>query len=617
MLSESASSCPTPQGEYSRRLHALEETHSKKQRRVNWIGYSKLIVSGVTAVWLLLSLPRLTVFDLLLLIPALIFIVLAIWQEREIRALRYTSRAIEFYQRGLRRLNDQWAGSGEAGDRFLDPAHPYARDLDIFGRGSLFELLCTARTRAGEETLARWLSAPASLDEIHDREGAVVELRERLDFREKLFGLGQDLRLGVRPQQLVAWGEQKPLAQIPRIRITAMVLGALWLLSVAAWVCAWLIQRGVTAPGLRYLAWGNLDLVFLVTLVNLVFSYRRRAITNSVHAIEEAGQDLKLLSEVLSAFESAPFASRKLVELQRKLKHDDIPPSNAIHRFERLVEYLESAHNLFVRIFDPVIFWTLQLVLAAENWRESFGPSIREWMEAVGELEALLSLSGYAYEHPSDVFPDFVQCGVCFHAEALAHPLLGSAKAVSNDLRLDQDLQAIILSGPNMAGKSTFLRGIGVNAVLAQAGGPVRARSLTLSRLAVTASICVLDSLQGGTSRFYAEIKRLKQISDLTKNSVPVLFLLDELFSGTNSHDRLIGTRSIVENLIERGAIGLVTTHDLALTQIPQEIGARATNYHFEDHIEDGELQFDYKLRPGVVQTSNALQLMRSIGLEV
>jgi DNA mismatch repair ATPase MutS len=239
------------------------------------------------------------------------------------------------------------------------------------------------------------------------------------------------------------------------------------------------------------------------------------------------------------------------------------------------------------------------------------------WLEAVGPLEALAALGGYTYEHPEDVFPEFSEDAPFFEAEALAHPLIARDRAVVNDLRLDRDLQLIILSGPNMAGKSTFLRGIGVNAVLAQSGAPVRAAKLKMSPLAVTASICVLDSLEGGISRFYAEIHRLKQIMDLTRGSVPVLFLLDELLSGTNSHDRLIGTRSIVTKLVERGAVGLVSTHDLALTAIPQEIGTRAINCHFEDHLAEGQLRFDYKLYPGIVQTSNALPLMRSIGLEV
>jgi hypothetical protein len=344
--------------------------------------------------------------------------------------------------------------------------------------------------------------------------------------------------------------------------------------------------------------WGAPELLVLATtVVNLGISYRfRHRLSEEVHAAEDAGHDLSLLSQVLTVFENEEFSSPRLLQLQAQLKQQGLPPSRAIAKLNRLVEYLESAHNLFVRVLDFVIFYRLQFVLATE---------------------ALAALGGYTYEHPEDVFPEFAEDAPCFEAEALAHPLIPRERAVANDLRLDRNLQLIIVSGPNMAGKSTFLRGIGVNAVLAQSGAPVRAAKLKLSPLTVTASICVLDSLEGGISRFYAEIHRLKQIMDLTRDPIPVLFLLDELLSGTNSHDRLIGTRSIVTKLVERGAMGLVSTHDLALTAIPQEIGTKAINCHFEDHLEDGQLRFDYKLYPGIVQTSNALPLMRSIGLEV
>jgi DNA mismatch repair ATPase MutS len=220
------------------------------------------------------------------------------------------------------------------------------------------------------------------------------------------------------------------------------------------------------------------------------------------------------------------------------------------------------------------------------------------------------------------VLPEFAvpESGVMaplFDAEGLAHPLLPAGKSVRNDLKLGDGLQLIILSGPNMAGKSTFIRSVGVNAVLAQCGAPVRAARLRMSPLTVAASICILDSLSGGVSRFYAEIHRIKVVSDLTRGPVPVLFLLDELLSGTNSHDRLAGTESVVRSLVERSAIGIVSTHDLALAQIPAAMGECAANYHFEDRFEDGKLIFDYKLKPGIVKTSNALELMRSIGLGV
>ena len=266
-------------------------------------------------------------------------------------------------------------------------------------------------------------------------------------------------------------------------------------------------------------------LVLAITVANLVVSYRfRLRLGEAAHAAEEAGHDLMLLSQVLTAFEREDVHQSQAAPTSGAAQAEGMPPSRAIAKLNRLVDYLEDAHNFIVRIFDPVIFYRLQFVLATESWRRRFGPSLRLWLDAVGELEALAALGGYTYEHPEDVFPEFVEDAPCFEAEALAHPLIARERAVANDLRLDRDLQLIIVSGPNMAGKSTFLRGIGVNAVLAQSGAPVRAAKLKLSPLTVTASICVLDSLEGGISRFYAEIHRLKQIMDLTTGPCPGSF---------------------------------------------------------------------------------------------
>jgi hypothetical protein len=592
----------TPRAEYTRRLGELSVHRSRIQSRERLAGYAQLALAALSLTWILFRLRHFDAADLLLLIPIAAFVVLAVVHGQLIRRVTAYSRAIRFYEQGVARLEGRWAGTGITGERFLEPSHPFARDLDLFGRASVFELLCTARTRAGEETLARWLLAPASPDEVRGRQDAARDLGGRLDFREGLSATGEDLALGVRPTELVAWGEATDDFPSGMIRIVAPVLAAAWILSVVAWQ-----------------VWGAPELLVLaITLVNLGLSYRFRSrLSEAAHAAEEAGHDLILLSQVLTAFEREPFSSPVLVQLQSRLKEGSVLPSQAIARLNRRIEFLESAHNLFVRVFDFVIFYRLQFVLAAESWRRRYGRSLRQWLETIGELEALAALGGYTYEHPEDVFPEFVDEAPCFEAEALAHPLIPRNRAVTNDLHLGRDLQLIIVSGPNMAGKSTFLRGIGVNAVLAQSGAPVRATRLKLSPLMVTASICVLDSLEGGISRFYAEINRLKLIMDLTHSSVPVLFLLDELLSGTNSHDRLIGTRSFVTKLVEHGAVGLVSTHDLALTAIPEEIGSRAVNCHFEDHLEDGRLHFDYKLYPGIVQTSNALPLMRSIGLEV
>jgi DNA mismatch repair ATPase MutS len=244
------------------------------------------------------------------------------------------------------------------------------------------------------------------------------------------------------------------------------------------------------------------------------------------------------------------------------------------------------------------------------------GPSVGRWIAAVGEMGALISLAGYAYERPADPFPEFVEGPALFEAEAIGHPLIPESRSVRNDLRLGPDMGVLMVSGSNMSGKSTLLRTAGANVVLAMAGAPVRARRLRVSPLAVGASIKVVDSLQHGSSRFYSQITRLKQLLDIAAGPMPLLFLLDELLHGTNSHDRRIGAEAVVDSLVRRGAIGLVTTHDLALAQIGA-LAHRGANVHFEDHFENGQMTFDYRLRPGVVQKSNALLLMRSVGLEV
>ena len=572
----------------------------RERRRHLGLGYGKLadFLLGVIAAGVLVHTRG--PFSLLL-IPLAIFIVLIVVHDRVLRRLGRYERVTDFYARGLARIEDQWAGTGETGDRFFDAAHPYARDLDLFGKGSLFELLCTARTRAGEETLARWLLAAAEPEEVRARQTAVTEMKDRVSLRERLFTAGEHVRAGVHPEALAAWGEGKPDFQSRALPWVLALLAALWVASIVAW--------GVTR---------NWDPALLMSLINYAVSNRlQRRVSASAEGVEQAAQDLRVLREVLEIMEREPFTAERLRGLRASLDRGHIAPSAAVKKLERVYDWLEDRRNGFVAIFNAFVFYTAQLTMAAERWRAQYGPAIRGWLEAVGEFEALATLAGYAYEHPADVMPEFTEDRPWFETEGLAHPLLPLDKAVGNDLQLGRAPQLMLISGPNMAGKSTFLRGVGLNAVLAQCGAPVRAKRLRMSPVTVGASICVLDSLQGGVSRFYAEIQRLKVLSDLAEGPAPLLFLLDELLSGTNSHDRFEGTRFVVRELVSKGAIGLVTTHDLALTAIPETMDGAGRNCHFEDSIEDGRLKFDYRLRPGVVRTSNALKLMKAVGLKV
>ncbi|MDQ2900071.1 MAG: DNA mismatch repair protein MutS [Acidobacteriota bacterium] len=586
--------------EYARRLEARTTALHRAEQLHRCIGNIRLLIflAAVILAWLRPG--------LWLLLPVLAFIALVIYHRRVLRARDTARRSIAFYERGIDRLEDRWAGKGEPGNKFSDPAHSYAEDLDLFGKGSLFELLCTARTRVGEATLARWLLAPSSREEVSARQRAVEELRARIDLREDLAQAGENFRSGVHPEELAAWGAA-PAIHFPR---AARVLALTFAITAFGLLIAFVVTLFVD-PRVR---------IALVStgLLEGIFALRFRAdVARVALAVERPGRDLALLAQVLQRLERERFTSPRLAELRAALEVEGLPASTRIARLNHLIELLDSRDNVFLRVFGPLLLWTTQTAFAIESWRRSSGPSVAGWLQAVGEIEALSALAGYAWEHPQDPYPTFSDDGPAFQAEGLAHPLLPESRCVRNDVDLNPTRRLLIVSGSNMSGKSTLLRTVGVNVVLAMAGAPVRAGRLALSPLCLGASIRVTDSLQGASSRFYAEITRLRQILDLTRGPRPVLFLLDELLHGTNSHDRRIGAEAVVRSLLTRGAIGLITTHDLALADIALSLAPPAANVHFEDRLEDGRITFDYLMRPGVVTKSNALELMRAVGLEV
>lgn len=590
-----------PRVEYTRRREAHRAEAARHMQRFRKVGVLRLasLAVGLVLAWLVL---KGTAVWWLLLPAALVFFTLAAVQERITQARRRSERAAALYEQALDRLDDRWAGRGATGERFLDASHPYAADLDLFGQGSLFELLSRARTRVGEETLAHWLLQPAAPATVRDRQAAVEELRFQLDLREDLALLGEGVRSGEDARALVAWAAAPPWAFSRFTRAIALALALFALLGLVLWLT------------------GSGTIPLLVALVlGQAYAFSLRGPVNRiVSAVDEPGRDLALLSAVLKRLERERFSSPRLVELRAALDVEGLQPSQQIAQLNRLIDLLDARRNMIFAPFALLLLWPLQFAISIEGWRQRSGPAVARWLAAVGELEALNSLAGYAYEHPSDPFPEVIERGACFEGAAVGHPLIPEARNVRTDLSLsDERERVLVVSGSNMSGKSTLLRTVGTNTVLALAGAPVRARSLRLSALQVGASIRIQDSLQAGASRFYAEITRLRQIVELTNGALPVLFLLDEILHGTNSHDRRIGAAGVVRGLIQRRALGLVTTHDLALAHIAEELAPHAANVHFEDHLEAGRMSFDYRLRPGVVQRSNALELMRSVGLEV
>jgi len=551
----------------------------------------------------------------LLLLPVGLFLAAVVYHEAVRRQRSKAERAIQYYQHCLGRLAGNWSEIGPAGEQFLDPAHPYAGDLDIFGPGSLFQLLGSPVTPGGASTLAHWL-APSVTDSVPTpavlvgRQDAVRSLRDQLDLRERIAVIGPARPSPKDAAELDRWLSQAGGLTAPWIRIVATVLGLLGMAALGIWFVTYSI-----AP------------LFGVVLLQLAFvRWLRQPLDSIKRHSEHAVVEMRRIVQVVAALETVAGNDEELARLRSELVHDGLRASETIHRLERWVSQFENArHNLFIAPLAFVSMLGVQIACVIDHWRARHGARVKGWFQAVGELEALLAFSRLHYENPDYCFPTIKSAATIlspqFTASALAHPLLSPGTAVANDVELSDNCRMLLVSGSNMSGKSTLLRSIGLNAALAMAGAPTYARELTMTSLTVAAAMRMQDSLQTGTSHFLAELQRIRLVVEQaeSKHTPPtaVLFLLDEILHGTNSHDRLIGARGVIRTLLEASAIGLVTTHDLALSEMISELAQPARNVHFSDDWVDGKMTFDYRIREGVVPKGNALSLMRLLGLDV
>lgn len=534
-----------------------------------------------------------------LLLPAAAFVAVVMYHQRVRRQRLQCARAVQFYRAGLARVNDEWRGTGPTGGQFEVQHHLYGADLDLFGEGGLYPLLCAARTPMGEDTLARWLLEPAGLATIRERHAGLHDLRDRLDLREELAVDGDLPRIGLHPGDLIAWAEAPNRLDLLWVKWTAPALCCVALGTAALWA-----------------VWGIRSPLLLVILAEILVAYvLKEQIQGAITAVERAYDDLKGLAALLRRIEREEFAAAPLRALIVRLSSHTHTASVTLSKLATIVNWVESRRNPLLAPLLLVLMYPLLTALAAERWRTAHGHVIRSWLDALGEVEALVSLARYSFEHADDPFPEFIEGPAAFEGTQLGHPLIPAATRVCNDVHMSGKTRLWLVSGSNMSGKSTLLRTVGINTVLAMAGAPVRAKALRLTPLQVGASIRINDSLHEGSSRFYAEITRLRQLFEPA--ALPLLFLLDELLQGTNSADRRLGAEGVIRALLARGAIGLISTHDLALTDISGLEDGALENVHFQDEFKDGKLEFDFKVRPGIVTKSNGIELMRSIGLDV
>ena len=531
-------------------------------------------------------------------------IVALIWAMLRVgNTMSYHQRLVDFYEACRLRADGTRSQSGKLGQDLTLRDHLYEHDLNLLGPDSLFGLLATVRTGPGERGLARYLQLPATHAETVARQEAVRELLPQTELRESIALLGNSKFHQITAGFFDDWLEE-PVPTFP--------VWTPWLLALTALTNVVILLLGI----LRVWTWGELlpNLAAVLLMQGIVSLWLRRRVAPILARGVRLEQPVKLLAQGLELLQQQRFECPKLQTLQRAAQ----VPAGAVKAIRRLRSQLEIVEQRpkewYFLLFSLLLAAGTQAAIAIAAWKRRHAADMAVWLNVWAEFEALNALATYAYEHPEDAWPELLppDHAPLFAATALGHPLLEGA--VTNDLSLGAADRFYLISGSNMAGKSTLLRSIGINAVLAYAGAPVRAHSLRLTPLTLGASLALTDSLAEGKSKFLAEVTRLAAVVAASK-AAPVLFLVDEIFSGTNSSDRSMAAGAVVNSLLANGAIGALSTHDLALTSLAAEANG-GLNVHMSSPDDADPLAFDYKLKPGVNTSSNALAIVRMMGLD-
>lgn len=586
------------------------------QRQYNQLAFWRLVwfIGSVAVVWLLIRLDyQLGAAGSLL--AGLIGFLVLLKKHQTVRRKRDLSHQLVFInQDEAARLNRQYLRP-ETGDQFANPIHHYSSDLDVFGKHSLFRLLNRTHTYEGQNRLANWLKSPSNPDGIRLRQQAASELKPQLDWRQQFEALANiEETVGRSPDALVKWAIAESSKLPGYLNIVRFLFPAITLSLVVAWLVGYL-------PG---------------TAVLLGLAVHGLVLSQTAARAKEVSEQTFEISTALRAFQALFKAAEqvkgdtvRLRAIRQALTSKDRSASEATGQLGRLTEGLNYRRNpYFFLLFGIATLWDVHYLFRLERWRQQYGPDLSRWFKALGELEALNSLAGFAYAHPAYTTPDIVDDEFMLDFTLASHPLLPPNRSVANSLTLNGAGKTVLITGSNMSGKSTFLRTVGANVILALAGAVVSAERFWCSPVRVFTSMRTNDSLEESTSSFYAELKRLQTLIGLTKqpaeskqnrlpqDRLPVLYFLDEILKGTNSADRHRGAEALIRQLHQTTASGFVSTHDLELGQLT-DADSFVRNFHFQSDLHDGELVFDYKLRNGICESFNASQLMKAIGIEM
>jgi hypothetical protein len=592
---------------YKDNLKVYTAKHTIVARKINNVSNLRLVVviasAGGAILFYRAGLPAIT--GVVLSTGIVVFALLARWHSRLFTLKTRFASFAAVNTRGINRHENRWGTFKEAGSEFRNNSHSFSSDLDIFGEYSLFQYCCTARTCFGKRHLADLLRRDADSGEtIRSRQEAIKELSPLADWRQGLEVEGFSLPAGVRPDGLLTWAEKKNGAYID-CGMTRQIMLWLPLVMVAAGLAGYIAGYSI----LFALPFAGLQLLMSVVSFN--------ANGKRLNVFDKYTRHFAIYGNMLEHIGKREFTAPLLRQVQKSvsMKNREGAPA-ALRRLSRILSSSEVRLSpLPWFLANTLMLWDIRCVIRLEKWKERYCGDIRGWLEAIGAFEALSSLALFHYDHPEWSFPTFDATELRIEAEAVAHPLLPRNQRISNTVALGPPGGSVmIITGSNMSGKSTLLRTVGVNLVLAYAGAPVCAERLICTRMQLFTSMRTGDDLLSHTSTFYAELLRVKKIVDAIGKEEPMLYLLDELFRGTNSADRHDGAVALLNELSQSHTLGMISTHDLELCTLEEE-KEYFRNAHFEEQYAEGKITFDYKLREGPSTTRNALYLMKMVGI--
>lgn len=594
-----------PRTFYISRLESLNTELARLKRKKSALAWLRLgpVLAIVAAFYFLWSLGFIYVLVAAILL-LIIFVRLIHIDLDNQAAINHRKELIRINENEIKALDGHYLQFAN-GEEHISRDHPYTNDLDIFGRASLFQYINRTSSEPGSKKLANYLKAPASRERINERQRAAAELSKKVQWIQELQAEGNKNTITFHTKEnLERWMKTPPVfAGFKPWRWLRYVLPVIILTVITLYIF--------------HLVSGSL--LLLTLLVFAVISYQLNKYVAPIHAqLTNAAGELQTLSSAVRLLEKESFTSSLLQTKQASFLFNNSKASLEISKITKALERLDLRYNIVISApLNLLLLWNLQQVLDLEKWKKDHQDVFDSWFNSLASFEALNSFALLHFNHPSWVFPEIHEEYFSIHGKEIGHPLIPVEKRVNNFIDIDNSSQLMLVTGSNMAGKSTYLRSIGVNVVLAMAGAPVCADQFSVSHAEVISSMRISDNLEESTSTFYAELKKLKTIIDKVNAGEKVFILLDEILRGTNSLDRHTGSKALIRQLITHKAAAIIATHDLELARLKEDYSSQIMNYHFDVQVSGEELYFDYLLKPGICNSLNASILMKKIGIEL